>query len=375
MITEGVFQMSIQNNNSLSTNKKVTAGVASVLLGTAVLMGGTTVHADTATPASASQPVAVVATSAAQSSAFATSASASTSSANSAAQSSASATSASALTSSANSAAQSSASASSNASSASDANSSSAVTAVVPVPTADQVTKSAVAAANIAKIEWANPEQVNKDAQSEGSYVEDLVITWKDGSVTNAKWNLFVKGTTVAQIPAPSASEVTKDPEAAKNIESVEWADPAKVNQDIQKPGEYVEHLVVTWKDGTTTTVKWNLIVKGSQDDNNNNNNNNNGNDNNNGNQNNNNGGQNNNGNNNGNQSNNGANGSTTVVNHGNGHVSVINGSVAGQIVKNNVAASNALPQTGNSSSVAVAALGAIVAMFGLGLVAKKREF
>lgn len=371
MITEGVFQMSIQNNNSLSTNKKVTAGVASVLLGTAVLMGGTTVHADTATPASASQPVAVVATSAAQSSAFATSASASTSSANSAAQSSASATSASALTSSANSAAQSSASASSNASSASDANSSSAVTAVVPVPTADQVTKSAVAAANIAKIEWANPEQVNKDAQSEGSYVEDLVITWKDGSVTNAKWNLFVKGTTVAQIPAPSASEVTKDPEAAKNIESVEWADPAKVNQDIQKPGEYVEHLVVTWKDGTTTTVKWNLIVKGSQDDNNNNN----GNDNNNGNQNNNNGGQNNNGNNNGNQSNNGANGSTTVVNHGNGHVSVINGSVAGQIVKNNVAASNALPQTGNSSSVAVAALGAIVAMFGLGLVAKKREF
>lgn len=358
MITEGVFQMSIQNNNSLSTNKKVTVGVASVLLGTAVLMGGTTVHADT-TPASASQPVVAVTTSAAQSSA-----STAASNANSAAQSSAPT-----AASNANSVAQSNASASSsasNATSASDTNSSSAVTAVVSAPTADQVTKSAVAAANIAKIEWANPEQVNKDAQSEGSYVEDLVITWKDGSVTNAKWNLFVKGTTAAQVPAPSASEVTKDPEAAKNIESVEWADPAKVNQDIQKPGEYVEHLVVTWKDGTTTTVKWNLIVKGSQDNNNNNNN---------GNQNNNNGGQNNNGNNNGNQSNNGANGSTTVVNHGNGHVSVINGSVAGQIVKNNVAASNALPQTGNSQSVAVAALGAVVAMFGLGLVAKKREF
>ena len=336
--------MSNQKNVLLNTNKKVTAGVASVLLGTAVLMGGTTVHADTATPASAAQPVAAVSTSAANSA-----------SASNATQSS-----------------------TANSASASD----NAVTAVVPAPSADQVTNSAIAAANITKVEWANPEQVNKDAQTEGSYVEDLVITWKDGSVSNVKWNLFVKGTTTAKVPAPSASEVTKDPEAAKNIKSVEWADPAKVNQDIQKPGEYVEHLVITWNDGTTTTVKWNLIVKGADNDDNNGDNNNNGNNNNNNNgdnnsSNDNNGNNTNNGNNNavnGNH-NNGAAGTSTVINKGNGQVSIVNGSVAGNVVKNSSANSNALPQTGNKNTSAVVALGAVAAMFGLGLAAKKREF
>ena len=357
--------MSNQKNVLLNTNKKVTAGVASVLLGTAVLMGGTTVHADTATPASAAQPVTAVSTSAANS-ASASNATQS-SAANSASASSATQSSA------ANSASASSATQSSAANSASASDN--AVTAVVPAPSADQVTNSAVAAANITKVEWANPEQVNKDAQTEGSYVEDLVITWKDGSVSNVKWNLFVKGTTTAKVPAPSSSEVTKDPETAKNIKSVEWADPAKVNQDIQKPGEYVEHLVITWNDGTTTTVKWNLIVKGADNDDNGNNNNNNNGDNNSSNDNN--GNNTNNGNNNavnGNH-NNGAAGTSTVINKGNGQVSIVNGSVAGNVVKNSSANSNALPQTGNKSTSAVVALGAVAAMFGLGLAAKKREF
>lgn len=41
----------------------------------------------------------------------------------------------------------------------------------------------------------------------------------------------------------------------------------------------------------------------------------------------------------------------------------------------NNAAKSNNLPQTGNENSAAVMALGAVSAMLGLGMVAKKREF
>ncbi|MGN1284718.1 MAG: LPXTG cell wall anchor domain-containing protein, partial [Candidatus Limosilactobacillus intestinavium] len=42
---------------------------------------------------------------------------------------------------------------------------------------------------------------------------------------------------------------------------------------------------------------------------------------------------------------------------------------------QNDAAKSNNLPQTGNENSAAVMALGAVSAMLGLGMVAKKREF
>ena len=191
-----------------------------------------------------------------------------------------------------------------------------------------------------------------------------------------------------AVVPAPTADQVMGGKaDAIAAVKSVAWADPAKVNEDATKPGNHVEEIIVTFKDGSTKTASWNLTVLPAKDDDNTDtpttpdtpatsdqpaqsgstavtpdNNVNSG------------------------ATNNGVASNGTVANSshaantvsfGNGQAAVLpvasTSHVANTAAKKNDSAT--LPQTGNKNTSAVVALGAVSAMFGLGLAAKKREF
>lgn len=191
-----------------------------------------------------------------------------------------------------------------------------------------------------------------------------------------------------AVVPAPTADQVMGGKaDAIAAVKSVAWADPAKVNEDATKPGNHVEEIIVTFKDGSTKTASWNLTVLPAKDDDNTDtpttpdkpatsdqpaqsgstavtpdNNVNSG------------------------ATNNGVASNGTVANSshaantvsfGNGQAAVLPAAstshVANTAAKKNDSAT--LPQTGNKNTSAVVALGAVSAMFGLGLAAKKREF
>ena len=190
-----------------------------------------------------------------------------------------------------------------------------------------------------------------------------------------------------AVVPAPTADQVMGGKaDAIAAVKSVAWADPAKVNEDATKPGNHVEEIIVTFKDGSTKTASWNLTVLPAKDDDNTDtpttpdkpgsdstavtpdNNVNSG------------------------ATNNGvasngtvANGShaaaattTNTVSFGNGQAAVLPVASTNHVANTTAAKKNdsaTLPQTGNKNTSAVVALGAVSAMFGLGLAAKKREF
>lgn len=190
-----------------------------------------------------------------------------------------------------------------------------------------------------------------------------------------------------AVVPAPTADQVMGGKaDAVAAVKSVAWADPAKVNEDATKPGNHVEEIVVTFKDGSTKTASWNLTVLPSKDDNgtttpdkpansdqpaqsgstvNPGTNVNSG------------------------ATNNSAastgtvaNGShaaaTNTVSFGNGNTAVLPAATSHEAANTTAANKSdaaSLPQTGNNDNSAIVALGAVSAMFGLGLAAKKREF
>lgn len=210
---------------------------------------------------------------------------------------------------------------------------------------------------------------------------------------------VFAAKAVEAVVPAPSAEQVMGGKaDAVAAVKSVAWADPAKVNEDATKPGKHVEEIIVTFKDGSTKTASWNLTVLPAKDDNtdtpvtpdnpgsdsqapsdtpatsdqpaqsgstvNPDTNVNSG------------------ATNNGVDSNgtvaNGSHAAANTVNFGNGNAAVLPAATS-HVAANTVAANKSdaasLPQTGNKDNSAIVALGAVSAMFGLGLAAKKREF
>lgn len=209
---------------------------------------------------------------------------------------------------------------------------------------------------------------------------------------------VFAAKAVEAVVPAPSAEQVMGGKaDAVAAVKSVAWADPAKVNEDATKPGNHVEEIIVTFKDGSTKTASWNLTVLPAKDDNtdtpvtpdnpssdsqapsdtpatsdqpaqsgstvNPDTNVNSG------------------ATNNGVASNgtvaNGSHAAANTVNFGNGNAAVLPATshVAANTVAANKSDAASLPQTGNKDNSAIVALGAVSAMFGLGLAAKKREF
>ncbi|MGM9892163.1 LPXTG cell wall anchor domain-containing protein [Limosilactobacillus sp.] len=176
-------------------------------------------------------------------------------------------------------------------------------------------------------------------------------------------------------VPAPTPAEVAGTA-PVDQIANVVWTDPAAVNAAVAKgAGTYPLQVTVNWTDGSQSTINWNLTVNEATTPVNPDTPVNPGNNTNNGNQNNNNGNQ--------NTTTNGVVSGFTGVNGSNYYV---NGQqvtkaqyeayVANKAQQNGSQASAAtLPQTGNENSAAIVALGAVSAMFGLGLAAKKREF
>ena len=174
-------------------------------------------------------------------------------------------------------------------------------------------------------------------------------------------------------VSAPTPAEVAGANVPVDAISSVVWTDPAFVNNAVaQGAGTYKTQVTVNWADGSTpTTIDWNLIVRDANSDNTNPGDNTNN-----------------------STNNNTTNGNQNTVNNGvvngftgvNGNNYYVNGQqvtkaqyeayVANKAQQNGAQATTAaLPQTGNENSAAIVALGAVSAMFGLGLAAKKREF
>ena len=187
----------------------------------------------------------------------------------------------------------------------------------------------------------------------------------------SATANAAANAEVTAVVPAPTPAEVAGANVPVDAISSVVWTDPAFVNDAVAKgAGTYKTQVTVNWADGSTpTTIDWNLVVSDANSDNTNPGDN--------------------------NTNNNTTNGNQNTVNNGvvngftgvNGNNYYVNGQqvtkaqyeayVANKAQQNGAQTATAatLPHTGNENSAAIVALGAVSAMFGLGLAAKKREF
>ena len=210
------------------------------------------------------------------------------------------------------------------------------VTAVVPAPTADQVMGGkADAIAAVKSVAWADPAKVNEDATKPGNHVEEIIVTFKDGSTKTASWNLTV-------LPAKD-DDNTDTPTT-----------PDKPGSDSQAPSDTPAPSDQPAQSGSTAVTPDNNVNSGAT--------------------------------NNGVASNGTvANGShaaaattTNTVSFGNGQAAVLPVASTNHVANTTAAKKNdsaTLPQTGNKNTSAVVALGAVSAMFGLGLAAKKREF
>ncbi|HIX35027.1 MAG TPA: LPXTG cell wall anchor domain-containing protein [Candidatus Limosilactobacillus merdigallinarum] len=203
-------------------------------------------------------------------------------------------------------------------------------------PSKDQITDNKDAQNAIASVAWADPAQVAKDSKTAGTYTEKLLVTFKDGSTKTIDYKLVVK---------PSSK--TDDNNQNSVVSKVEWADPAQVAKDSKTPGTYTEKLLVTFKDGSTKTIDWTLVVKPNESKNDQQNDNK------------------------GTQTPSTSDVQAAIKSGKTGSSVVVKAAAKKSVAKK--AAAKKLPQTGNNS--AVVALGALTGMLGLGLAAKKREF
>ena len=246
---------------------------------------------------------------------------------------------------------------------------------------ADQANKEYQAAKDeLAKLEGTTTEtSANKYGdQLVSNGTTDYTTPAAKAANASASANAAANDDVTTVVPAPTPAEVAGSNVPVDVISSVVWTDPAFINDSVAKgAGTYPTQVTVNFTDGSSKTISWNLVVKTATSSDNQ---------------------QPTNpdnqqpstpseGGNNGQTSSNTGSNTTVAPNYtgvqGNNYY--VNGQqvtkaqyeahVAANTNKSQSANAAALPQTGNENSAAVMALGAVSAMFGLGLAAKKREF
>lgn len=192
------------------------------------------------------------------------------------------------------------------------------------------------------------------DVSTPGTKPGTIIVTYPDGSKDEVTVNVTVTAPTPTETDADKNTPEPQPIDTPKGVvpnpgdgvankgdlpdgTDYTWADPDKVNQDVNTPGTYDETVIVTYPDGSQDVIVVRVTVTEPADS--------------------------------GNQTGNAG----TDSNNNNANVSTGSKTTV-TTGTNNQAKTSTLPQTGNDNSAAVVGLGmvSLAAMFGLGWLKKK---